>query len=208
MAEALEDQVVTDPREVSQYHSQIRREVDRLTLMIDDLFELSRIHAGALRLSKRMVGLEDLVAEVVASAEPVARAKGVRLSGAAVRGMPVYVDSAEMGRALRNLVTNAIRHTPSDGGVDVLAEVQSGMACVTVSDACGGIPPGDLPRVFDVAFRGEDARTPQADADTDGAGGGLGLAIVRGLVEAHGGEVAVDNVGGGCRFEVRLPAAA
>ena len=146
MAEALEDQVVTDPREVSQYHSQIRREVDRLTLMIDDLFELSRIHAGALRLSKRMVGLEDLVAEVVASAEPVARHKGVRLSGAAVRGMPVYVDAAEMGRALRNLVTNAIRHTPADGVVDVLAEVQSGMACVSVSDASGGIPPGDLPR--------------------------------------------------------------
>ena len=115
MAEALEDQVVVDPREVNQYHSQIRREVDRLTVMIDDLFELSRIHAGALRLSKRMVGLEDLVAEVVASAEPVARAKGVRLTGAAVRGMPVYVDAAEMGRALRNLVTNAIRHTPPDG---------------------------------------------------------------------------------------------
>ncbi|HXZ78156.1 MAG TPA: histidine kinase dimerization/phospho-acceptor domain-containing protein, partial [Streptosporangiaceae bacterium] len=128
MAEALEDQVVIDPREVSQYHTQIRREVDRLTLMIDDLFELSRIHAGALRLSKRMVGLEDLVAEVVASAEPVARSKGVRLTGAAVRGMPVFIDTAEMGRALRNLVTNAIRHTPSDGVVDVLAEVQGGMA--------------------------------------------------------------------------------
>ena len=160
MAEALEDQVVVDPREVSQYHTQIRREVDRLTLMIDDLFELSRIHAGALRLSRRMVGLEDVVAEVVASAEPVARAKGVRLTGAAVRGMPVFIDTAEMGRALRNLVTNAIRHTPSDGVVDVLAEVQSGMACVSVSDACGGIPPADLPRVFDVAFRGESARTP------------------------------------------------
>ena len=128
--------------------------------MIDDLFELSRIHAGALRLSRRMVGLEDLVAEVVASAEPVARAKGVRLTGAAVRGMPVFIDTAEMGRALRNLVTNAIRHTPSDGVVDVLAEVQSGMACVSVSDACGGIPQADLPRVFDVAFRGESARTP------------------------------------------------
>ena len=85
MAEALEDQVVINPREVSQYHTQIRREVERLTLMIDDLFELSRIHAGALRLSRRMVGLEDVVAEVVASAEPVARAKRVRLTGAAVR---------------------------------------------------------------------------------------------------------------------------
>jgi signal transduction histidine kinase len=189
---------------VSQYHSQIRREVDRLTLMIDDLFELSRIHAGALRLSRRMVGLEDLVAEVVASAEPVARAKGVRLTGAAVRGMPVYVDSAEMGRALRNLVTNAIRHTPADGGVDVLAEVQSGMACVSVSDACGGIPPDDLPRVFDVAFRGESARTPDPQAQ---GGAGLGLSIARGIVEAHSGQIAVRNAGPGCQFLIRLPLA-
>src|ERR1700689_4501280 len=202
MAEALEDQVVVDPREVSQYHTQIRREGNRLTAMIDDLFELSRIHAGALRLSRRMVGLEDLVAEVVASAEPVARAKGVRLTGAAVRGMPIFVDSAELGRALRNLVTNAIRHTPSDGVVDVLAEVQSGMACVSVSDACGGIPPGDLPRVFDVAFRGEQARTP---GPLEGAG--LGLSIARGIVEAHSGQIAVRNAGPGCQFLIRLPLA-
>ncbi len=202
MAEALEDQVVIDPREVSQYHSQIRREVDRLTVMIDDLFELSRIHAGALRLAKRMTGLEDLVAEVVASAEPVARSKGVRLTGAAVRGMPVYVDAAEMGRALRNLVTNAIRHTPADGGVDVLAEVQGGLACVTVSDACGGIPPDDLPRVFDVAFRGESARTPGPQS-----GGGLGLSIARGIVEAHAGQIAVRNAGPGCQFLIRMPLA-
>jgi signal transduction histidine kinase len=200
MAEALEDQVVVDPRTISQYHTQIRTEVDRLSTMIDDLFELSRIHAGALRLSRRMVGLEDVVAEVVASTEPVARAKGVRLTGAAVRGMGVYVDSAELGRALRNLVTNAIRHTPADGVVDVLAEVQSGMASVCVSDACGGIPPEDLPRVFDVAFRGESARTPGPDG-----GGGLGLSIARGIVEAHSGQIAVRNAGAGCQFLVRLP---
>ncbi len=202
MAEALEDQVVVDPRTISQYHTQIRTEVDRLSSMIDDLFELSRIHAGALRLSRRMVGLEDVVAEVVASTEPVARAKGIRLTGAAVRGMPVYVDSAELGRALRNLVTNAIRHTPSDGVVGVLAEIQNGMASVCVSDACGGIPPEDLPRVFDVAFRGESARTPGPDG-----GGGLGLSIARGIVEAHSGQIAVRNAGPGCQFLVRLPLA-
>jgi len=202
MAEALEDQVVIDPRTVSQYHSQIRREVDRLTLMIDDLFELSKIHAGALRLTRRMVGLEDLIAEVVASAEPVARSKGVLLTGAAVRGLPVYIDTAEMGRAVRNLVTNAIRHTPADGTVDVLAEPQNGMACVTVSDACGGIPPADLPRVFDVAFRGESARTPGPQE-----GAGLGLSIARGIVEAHAGEIAVRNAGPGCQFLIRVPLA-
>jgi signal transduction histidine kinase len=202
MAEALEDQVVIDPGEVSQYHTQIRREVERLTTMIDDLFELSRIHAGALRLSRRMVGLEDLVADVVASAEPVARAKGIRLTGAAVSGMPVLVDTAEMGRALRNLMTNAIRHTPSEGGINVQAEVQNGMACVSVSDACGGIPPGDLPRVFDVAFRGQAARTPGPQT-----GAGLGLSIARGIVEAHSGQIAVRNAGPGCQFLIRLPLA-
>jgi signal transduction histidine kinase len=202
MAEALEDQVVVDPRTVSTYHTQIRRETDRLSAMIDDLFELSRIHAGALRLSRRLVGLEDLVAEVLASAEPVARAKGVRLAGSAVRGMPIYVDSAEFGRALRNLVINAIRHTPSDGTVEVLGDVQEGMARFSVSDACGGIPPGDLPRVFDVAFRGEAARTPAPQG-----GAGLGLSIAKGIVEAHTGQIAVRNAGPGCQFVIRLPLA-
>ena len=202
MAEALEDQVVVDPREVNQYHSQIRREVDRLTVMIDDLFELSRIHAGTLRLTRRPVALEDMVAEVLASAEPVARAQGVRLAGSAVRGMPIYVDAAEFGRALRNLVTNAIRHTPSNGMVEVTGDVHEGMARFSVADACGGIPPEDLPRVFEVAFRGEAARTPGPQT-----GGGLGLSIARGIVEAHAGQIAVRNAGPGCQFMIRLPLA-
>jgi signal transduction histidine kinase len=202
MAEALEDQVLTDPREISRYHSQIRIETERLAAMIDDLFELSKIHAGALRLSRRVVGLEDVVAEVAASAEPVARAKGVRLTGAAIRGMPVLIDSAEFGRAVRNLMINAIRHTPPDGTIEVIGEIQSGMACVSVSDECGGIPPGDLPRVFDVAFRGESARTPGPSG-----GAGLGLSIARGIVEAHAGQISVRNTGPGCQFLIRLPLA-
>jgi len=202
MAEALEDQVVTDPREVSHYHSQIRRETNRLSAMIDDLFELSKIHAGTLRLSPRLVGLEDLVAEVAASAEPVARAKGIRLTGSAVRGMPVFIDTAEMGRAVRNLVINAIRHTAPEGTIEVLGEIQSGMACVSVADECGGIPMGDLPRVFDVAFRGESARTP----DPSG-GAGLGLSIARGIVDAHSGQISVRNTGPGCQFLIKLPLA-
>ena len=202
MAEALEDGVVTDRPTVSRYHTQIRKETDRLTLMIDDLFELSRIHAGALRLSRRLVGLDDLVAEALASTEPLARAKGVRLHGSAVRGLPVLVDADEFGRALRNLVTNAIRHTPSDGLVQVEGEVERGMARVSVADACGGISAEALPRVFDVAFRGEPARTPGEDN-----GAGLGLSIARGIVEAHAGQIAVANAGPGCRFVIRLPLA-
>jgi signal transduction histidine kinase len=202
MAEALEDQVVVDPREVGHYHSQIRIETERLAAMIDDLFELSKIHAGALRLSPRVVGLEDLIADVVASAAPVARAKRVRLTGSAVRGMPVLIDSAEFGRAVRNLVINAIRHTPPDGTIEILGELRSGVACVSVSDECGGIPPDDLPRVFDVAFRGESARTP----DPSG-GAGLGLSIARGIVEAHSGDISVLNTGPGCQFLITLPLA-
>ncbi|WP_067450932.1 sensor histidine kinase [Actinomadura macra] len=198
MAEALEDGVVADPGTVRRYHERIRVEVERLTEMVDDLFELSRIHAGALRLSRRRVGLADLVAEAVAGAEPLARAKGVRVHGDVREGLPVQVDSGELGRALRNLVVNAIRHTPSDGAVEIIGEVRDGEARVTVADACGGIPEEDLPRVFDVAFRGEAARTP-------GGGAGLGLAIARGIVEAHAGRIGVANEGPGCRFEVRLP---
>lgn len=202
MAEALEDQVVIDPREVSRYHTQIRVETDRLARMIDDLFQLSKIHAGALRLSPRVAGLEDVIAEVAASTAPVARAKGVRLTGAAAPGMEVLLDQAEFGRALRNLVTNAIRHTPPDGTVEIVGTIQGGLACVAVADECGGIPIGDLPRVFDVAFRGESARTP----DPSG-GAGLGLSIAQGIVEAHSGQISVHNTGPGCQFLIRLPLA-
>jgi signal transduction histidine kinase len=202
MAEALEDGVVTDEQSVSRYHAQIRAEAGRLTVMVDDLFELSRIHAGALRLSRQVVGLGDLIGETLTSAEPLAQAKGVRLHGPPVSGLPVCVDTAEVGRALRNLVVNAIRHTPSDGAVEVLADQQSGMAVVSVSDSCGGIPAEHLPRVFDVAFRGDTARTR-----APGEGAGLGLTIARGIIEAHAGQIAVRNAGTGCEFVIRLPLA-
>src|SRR6202012_1568506 len=139
---------------------------------------------------------------VAASAEPLARAKGVRLAGAAAPGMVVRIDPAEFGRAVKNLVTNAIRHTPPDGTIEMLGMIKAGLACVSVSDECGGIPPGDLPRVFDVAFRGESARTP----DPSG-GAGLGLSIARGIVEAHQGKITVRNTGPGCQFQISLPLA-
>jgi signal transduction histidine kinase len=202
MAEALEDGVVSDGPTISRYHSQIRRETDRLALMVDDLFELSRIHAGALRLTREVAGLGDLIDEALTSAEPLARAKRVRLAGSAVPNLPVFVDTAEVGRALRNLLINAIRHTPTDGSVEILGDQVSGRATVTVSDCCGGIPAEHLSRVFDVAFRGETARTPAA-----GEGAGLGLSIARGIIEAHAGHLGVRNAGPGCEFVISLPLA-
>ncbi|TYB47069.1 HAMP domain-containing histidine kinase [Nonomuraea sp. PA05] len=201
MAEALEDGVVSDPETVARYHGQIKLEVERLSAMVDDLFELSRIHAGALRLSRARIGLADLVADTLAGAEPLARAKGVVLTAEASAAVPVEADAGALGRALGNLVVNAIRHTPSDQSVVLRAGVDaSGMACLSVTDCCGGIPEEDLPRVFEVAFRGETARTPTADG-----GAGLGLAIAQGIVEAHDGVIEVVNDGPGCRFEIRLP---
>ena len=197
MAEALEDRVAEDP---ATYHTRIRQSVDRLTGMVDDLFELSRIHAGALRLSLEHVPLADLVDEAVVGADALARARGVRLSADVRTGRSVCVDVSEVSRALTNLVANAIRHTPSDGAVRVEAADRDGYALLAITDACGGIPDDDLDRVFEVAWRGTPARTPEPQA-----GAGLGLAIVRGIVEAHAGVVDVHNVNHGCRFEVRLP---
>jgi len=201
MSEALEDGVVTDAPTVARYHAGIRLEADRLAALVDDLFELSRIHAGVLSQVVQDVSLADLLSDALASAGPVAEAKGVRLIGTATADLPVVRGNQdELGRVLRNLLANAIRHTPVDGVVHVSAHADDGVAHVDIDDACGGIPDADLPRLFDVAFRGTAARTPG-----DG-GAGLGLAIAKGLVEAHHGEIHIGNYGPGCRVSVRLPA--
>jgi signal transduction histidine kinase len=200
MTEALEDGVVSDSATVAEYHRRIRVETDRMAGLVDDLFELSRINAGALRLTLAAVSLGDVVSDAVASATPIAAASHVRLVAGQADWPTVRGSEPELSRIVANLLRNAIRHTPSDGTVVVTGGRDDAGGWLAVSDGCGGIPEADLPRVFDVAFRGEAARTP-------GAGGGLGLAIVRGLVDAHLGQVQVGNVDGGCRFVVHLPAA-
>ncbi|MHC0429412.1 sensor histidine kinase [Streptomyces sp. O3] len=199
MSEALEDGMAADPE---RYLRQIRTEVERLNGMVGDLFELSRIHAGALALSPSRISVYDLVGDALAGADPLAREHGVRLVGDRIDAVPVEVDSAEMSRVLGNLLINAIRRTPADGTVAVGAHrsPDGDGVVLSVTDGCGGIPDEDLPRVFDTGWRGTDARTPPA-------GAGLGLAIVRGIVEAHQGRAAVRNVSGGCCFEVTLPTA-
>ncbi len=201
MAEALVDGVVVEPEVVRRYHLSIQRETERLSGMVDDLFELSRINASALRLTLQDLSLADLVSDAVASAAPVAAAKGVRLLARAEQVPTIEASVPELSRVLRNLLSNAIRHTPADGVVHVAARGAGAVAEVEVTDACGGIPEQDLPRLFDVAFRGTSARTP---GDDDG-GAGLGLAIAKGLVEAHGGQIAIGNHGPGCRVLIRLP---
>jgi signal transduction histidine kinase len=203
MAEALQDGIAADP---ARYHRQIHAEATRLCAMVEDLFELSRIQSGTLSLSLDLVEAGDLVSDMVASMEPLAQARGVRLVGRSTQAagsLLLQADARELSRALGNLVTNAIRHTPENGRVLVTAAAEPDGVLLTVADGCGGIPEADLACVFDLAWRGTKARTPGADG-----GAGLGLAIVRGIVDAHHGGVSVVNADGGCRFEIRLPAPA
>lgn len=197
MAEALQDGIAADP---ARYHRQIHAEASRLCAMVEDLFELSRIQSGTLSLSLDPVDASDLVSDMVASMEPLARAQGVRLAGEAASSLMLAADVRELSRALANLVTNAVRHTPEQGRVLVAATAERDGVLITVADGCGGIPEADLASVFDLAWRGTKARTSGA-----AGGAGLGLAIVRGIVEAHQGQVSVLNADGGCRFEIRLP---
>jgi signal transduction histidine kinase len=181
--------------------------VDRLNQMVEDLFDLSRIQAGHVSPENETIMLGDLVSDCVSALQPLAAAHGVLLTGAIDESVAVLGNGAELNRAVTNLVANGIRHTAADGRVDVRVGVTAGsptLARVVVRDECGGIPLEHIERVFDVGFRGEAARTPRDDVHP--AGAGLGLAITRGIVEAHDGAVTVRNTATGCEFRIVLPA--
>ena len=175
--------------------------------MVDDLFELSQIHAGLLEPTPQTVALATWSASRLQprSRSPRSRACASRQVDAEVL---VHVDPNAMSRVIGNLLMNAIRHTPSDGAVQIRGCSHADAVQLTVRDACGGIPREDIDRVFDVAFRGGAARTPDAEPLVSGSGAGLGLAIVRGLIEVHRGRVDVENVENGCQFVVTIPTTA
>ncbi|MFB9902661.1 sensor histidine kinase [Allokutzneria oryzae] len=201
MTEALADGVVADPGEVRDYVLRVRGETERLSGMVDDLFELSRINAGEVRPRREPVPLRDVVEEALSAEQPHATRSGVRLHAEALTWPVALGGERELGRVLRNLLNNAIRHTRRGGTVAVRAGLADDHAWLTVEDECGGIPAPDLERVFDVAFRGAAARTPGE------SGAGLGLPIAKGLVTALGGTITVVNHGPGCRFHLVLRAA-
>ena len=152
--------------------------VERLSALVDDLFELSAIQAGAVTLQLEPTSLPELAAEVLERFEPEAAAAGVRLECRLDGGGSVLAGRDQLGRVLANLVVNGIRHTPRGSCLLVAVTDADGAAILRVRDGCGGIPDADLPRVFDQLWRGDPARST--------TGAGLGLAIARGLVEAHG----------------------
>ncbi|WP_338600205.1 HAMP domain-containing sensor histidine kinase [Saccharopolyspora sp. SCSIO 74807] len=197
MTESVQDGVATD---LPRYVAQIRADADRLAEMVDDLFELSRIQAGTLPLQPQRLALDDLISDVVAGQEVLAGQRNVTLRPARIDQVTVSVDERTMSRAFNNLLNNAMHYSPEGTTVSLDVRADGGWATVSVADECGGIPPENLGSVFDMGWRGNSARR-----SGNNKGGGLGLAIVQGVVQAHRGRVSVHNVPGGCCFQVQLP---
>lgn len=206
MVEALADGVVQSGDERQRYYSHIRREIERLAAMLDDLFDLSRLDAGAFPLDRVPIPLEEVVADVVDGMQFQAERLGVALRLSAPRPLPtLWLDGTQMQRVVANLVRNALEHTPSGGMIDVTLDTAGDHVQLEVRDTGDGIPAEDLERIWERFYRGDPSR--QKGPGRDG-GSGLGLAIVKGIVAAHGGTVgATSQSGCGATFIVSLPLA-
>lgn len=202
MVEAMVDGVVTDQETSARYLHNIRSEVGRLSSLIDDLFELTTIDSGELRLHLESLRLEDVVAETIDAFRPQAERAGIRLAFEPGQATPpVSVDPQRLTRVLYNLLQNAVRHTPADGAIVLRTAPTAEGVQVEVRDTGEGIPPKDLPHVFDTFYRGEASRLR-----ANGSGSGLGLSIARGIIEAHGGRIWVQSSeGAGSTFGFVLP---
>ena len=187
------------------YLAVVQRETENLSRLIDDLFALSTAEAGALPLNLEAVALADVVEEVASGIRAVARReRQISIVTAIAPDLPpARADRRRVVQILGNLVRNALRHTPEGGLIAVRVEARDGWIVTTVEDTGGGIPTERVPHVFERFYRGDDSR------DRVSGGAGLGLAIVRELVEAMGGDVSVESViGEGSRFCFRLPTVA
>jgi signal transduction histidine kinase len=200
MLEAIEDGLV----EPAEYLPDLRAQTRALSRLVDDLFELSAIDAGALTLELRDTPLAAVLESCVSGLQAEAAARAVTLEARVEDGLPpVRCAPEQVERALLNLLTNALRHTPSDGSVVVVARPLAGELEVSVEDTGVGIEPGDEARMFDRFWRADRARS------RSGGGAGLGLAIARGLVEAQGGRIWAEQRrdGAGARVAFTLPLA-
>jgi signal transduction histidine kinase len=198
MIEALEDGLAAP----DEYLPAIREQIERLSTRVDDLFELARIDAGVLLLDVRDSTLGELVAGCLRSLDAEARARNVQLEARLDADTPVRIAPDKVERVLLNLLTNAVRHTPSDGAVSVVVEPDGDHVVVAVEDTGSGLAPGAPERMFERFWREDESRTDS------GGGAGLGLAIARGLVEAHGGRIWAENrSSGGARVAFTLPLA-
>jgi signal transduction histidine kinase len=201
LAEAVGDDIV-DGEVRRGYLQRMRVHIDALSALIDDLFELSRLEAGDINWSLERVPLGELVGETVEAMRVQAEAKGVVVVAHVPDELrPAQANPEKLQRVLFNLIQNAIRHTPPDGSVVVRAEpVEAGIE-VEVADTGDGISPSDRDRVFTAFYRGG------VEAARSGEGAGLGLAVSRAIVEAHGGRIWLADSAIGTRVRFSLPAA-
>jgi signal transduction histidine kinase len=195
MLEALEDGL----GEPEEYVPVLLEQVRVLSLLVDDLFELARIDAGALTLEMHRLPVAPVVSSSLRGVEAEARSRHVTLAAEVEDDLTARFAPEKVERVLMNLLTNALRHTPSDGVVAVRVEPHAGEVRVAVEDTGEGLDAEAQERMFERFWRGDQSRSSR--------GAGLGLAIARGLVEAHGGRIwAEDREGGGARICFTLPA--
>lgn len=201
LVEALADGIIDDPATSRRYLQQARKQIDHLSLLIDDLFQVSQLDARGIPLNLESASLADLISDTLENFSGLAAQQSILLSGRAAPGIdPVLMDVQRIGRVLNNLVSNALRYTHPQGTVSIQAELLPGKVRVTVQDSGEGISPNDLPHVFDRFYRGEKSRSQAT------GGSGLGLAIAKGVVEAHGGQIGVESSPGlGAKFHFWLP---
>jgi len=199
--EALEDGVVDDPQTVKRYLNTAQRDVHTLSALIDDLFQMAQLDTGGIPLDCAESSLSDLISDTLESFSELALRQGVKLEGSVDPNVdPVMIDTQRIGRVLNNLIGNALRHTPIEGSVNVHARRTASGVEVSVTDTGEGINAEDLPHVFESFYRGEKSRSRST------GGAGLGLAISRGIVQAHGGEIKVQSEAGlGSQFTFSLP---
>ncbi len=176
------------------------RQVDRLGRLAEDLFDLGKLEAPNPRMTMEFFPVAELVQDIIQKFQIEAKRRGISLSGDLGVAMPrVRGDIALIERVLDNLLENAIRHTPPDGRIEVTVLAHDDAVSIIVADTGEGIAAEHLPHVFERLYRIK---------DRDG-GAGLGLAIVRRIVEMHGGAASVESEpGGGARFSIVLPVAA
>jgi signal transduction histidine kinase len=210
MLDALTDGVVSDPETVARYLQQSRSEVSRMNLIINDLFELSQLDTGHIVLKLEQASVADIISDTLQGFSLSAKNKGIELTGSVAPRLDVACIAPEkISRVLQNLVENALRYTPAGGSVTLRAEQTENAMVVSVCDTGEGIPPADLPRVFERFYRGERSRAREAPGSQPGglnAGAGLGLAIAKGLVEAHQGRIwAESEPGKGTTVSFSLP---
>jgi signal transduction histidine kinase len=155
MIEALADGMIDDPETVQRYLKTAQRDICSLSVLIDDLFEISQMDAGGLVIQREPGSLADLVSDTLESFSELAGRKSIRLQGSVAAGVdPVEMDVQRIGRVLSNLVSNALRHTPSGGRVDIQAQTCQDGVCVVVRDSGEGIQPADLPHLFERFYPG------------------------------------------------------